>query len=660
MASVNIAPKGARGIPVRISKKKPETGNKGWTTQQWLAFSLLAGLSLLVYWNSISGGFVFDDSSLVQTDDRLQKIENIPRMLNPFSPAYLTYRPIRSISYAIDYYFSQYNPAGYHISNILYHVFCTWLVFLIALSLLPDWKPALAAAAFFAVHPVHTEAVSYISGRRDVLSTLFFLLGFYWFIRFRAERKPALMVGVFLAYGLGVLSKEMAVTLPAILLLYDWYGKSRAAAQDGQPASWRQLAGALGQALREHRLLYGSVVALGLFFVYYYLFVTPASTNLRIYWGGSAYTTFLTTGKIFAKYLQLVFFPVTLIADYNSGQVFPLATTLFDPVVMASLAIVLLALAGSLWAFKHFPPAGFGALFFFITLLPVAHIIPHHELMSEHYLYLPSMGVCLSAAWLLQRVAERRPIGRWAYAGALIIVALFSWRTIVRNRDWQDEYTLWTATLRDASQSVRAHTNLGLVYLARNDLDKAIEHFEKSLAIPSKVELGNISRGRALQNLGVAYMRKVDYPRALECFQKCLELDPRNYVSYINMGVVHSRQGKNLEAIEDYTRGLTIFPASKEALLNRAIGYTRVKDYQAAFRDYERLIELDRGTDYTARAHYNMGIVYYYYIKDYEKAAFHFEEARRMDPVKYNTEKWLGKPVQVEKIETPPAKQHQR
>jgi tetratricopeptide (TPR) repeat protein len=137
-------------------------------------------------------------------------------------------------------------------------------------------------------------------------------------------------------------------------------------------------------------------------------------------------------------------------------------------------------------------------------------------------------------------------------------------------------------------------------------------------------------------------------------------LDPQNYVSYINMGVVFNALGQNREAIEAYSKALEISPASKEALLNRAIGFTKVRDFSAAFRDYEHLIEIDRGTDYTGRAHFNMGFICYYYTKDYEQASYHFEEARRVDPVKYNTEKWLGKPIEVEKIETLPGRQHQR
>lgn len=638
-------------------RSKDTSGVGGW---KWAALLLLGGICLVVYYNSIAGGFVFDDTTLVQTDDRIQKLSNIPKMLDPFSPAYLTYRPIRTISYAIDYHFSQYKPAGYHIANILYHAACTWLVYLIAQQLLMRWKPAMLAAAFFAAHPIHTEAVTYISGRRDVLSTLFFLLGFYCFIRYRKTHHPGLLVGTLIAYVMGVLSKEMAVTLPAVMFLYDWYLELDLRRSREDRVSWHDVTQSAKVVLWRHKLLYGLVVGVGLFFVYYYLFVTPASTNLSIYWGGSFYTNFLTTLKIFAKYLQLVFWPVTLVADYNSGQVFPLAFSLLEPVVLVSLLVVSLAVWASIWCFKNDAPLGFGGLFFFVTLLPVSHIIPHHELISEHYLYLPSVGICLILAWIVERLAGRRAMGIWAYAAAVVVLALFSWRIVVRNRDWVDEFTLWTATLRDAPLSVRAHTNLGLVFLSRNDLDRAIEHFEKSLAIPSKPELGTISRGRALQNLGVAYFRKKDYKRALDCYQKCLELDPQNYVSYINMGVVYNAQGQNSAAIESYKKALTIFPSSKEALLNLAIGYTKLRDFTAAFQQYERLIEIDRGTDYTARAHFNMGFIFYYLLKDYQQAAYHFEIARRMDPVKYGTEKWLGRPIEPEKIETLPGKVHQR
>lgn len=638
------------------ASKSVSTKIIGW--KRWVPVLLLI-LCFGAYFNSVFGTFVFDDLNLVKTDDRIEKLENIPRLLNPFSTSYLTYRPIRTISYAVDHYFSQKNPVGYHISNIFYHFFCCWLVFLLARKLSNSFSAAVLASLLFALHPVHTEAVSYISGRRDVLSTLFFLLGFYWFLRYREEDRSSYLAGVFFAYILGVLTKEMAVTLPAVMFLYDWKreldGPVPSAASVGRSPRWMA---AFLAVFRKSFWLYVPAMALGFFVVGYYLYITPSSTNLEIYWGGSPYLTFLTTNKILVKYLLLLLFPWTLIADYNSGQVFPLAQSITEPGVLFSLAIVITLLVFSIRWFAKSSLYGFAGLFFFLTILPVCHIIPHHELMSEHFLYLPSFAFCLALAVLLDRYLSVVSLRKWAMAGIAAILLFYAVRTVVRNQDWKDEYTLWSATRRDAPSSIRAHTNLGLVYLQRRDYDRAIDSFRQSLQIPSKKELGTISQERAWQNLGVAYHSKGDWRQAMECYQKVIELNPLNFVAYLNIAAIEAMQRKFDEAIAHTKKALAISPSSKEAMLQLAKCYATKKDFPQALAAYEQLIQADRGTDLTARAHYNMGIIYYYQLNDYPRASHHFEIARRMNPTKYPTEKWLGKPNEnVTRIETPVKKQ---
>jgi protein O-mannosyl-transferase len=625
--------------------------------KEWGVFGILLFVCYGIYLNSIPGDFVFDDITLIKTEDRIEKLENIPRLLNPFSPSYLTYRPIRTISYAIDHYFFRKNPTGYHLSNIFYHALCCWLVFLLVRKLTQTFSTAAAASLLFALHPIHTEAVSYISGRRDVLSTLFYFLGFYWFLRYREKKDFKHLVGVFAAYAFGVLSKEMAVSLPAILFLFDWQSEI-AERHRIQPATGRLslLVSSLCTAFRRHLALYVPILAIGFFFVGYYLFITPSSTNLNVYWGGSPYLTLLTSLKILAKYIQLLFFPITLIVDYNSGQVFSLAGSLGEPVVFLSALGILLLLLLSLYQFAGSKWYGFCGLFFFITLLPVCHIIPHHELMSEHFLYLPSFAFCFFLALLWKEIPFFSCNPKWAYLALGILLSVYAVRTVIRNRDWQNEFTLWSATLRDAPESIRANTNLGLAHLYRNELDQAISYFRKSLQIPSKKELGTISRERAWQNLGIAYHRKKDLDHALECYREVIRLNPSNYVAYLNIGAVLTIRKNHPEAILHYQKALQIAPDSKEALLNLALGYAQANEHLAAIETFERLIRVDRGTDFSARAHFNIGMIYYYRLNDYQKASFHFENARRMNPEKYNTEKWLGKPMEVTRIETPEKK----
>jgi dolichyl-phosphate-mannose--protein O-mannosyl transferase len=146
-----------------------------------ICFSLLA---FLLYANSLKNEFVFDDIPLIVKNYQIRQLANIPELLG-LGRTGSYYRPLRIVSYAIDYHFFQLNPQGYHLSNILLHSITAWLVFLALYSLSNNYTIALAAALLFIVHPIQTDSVTYLAGRRDILSSLFYLLGFYLFIRYR-------------------------------------------------------------------------------------------------------------------------------------------------------------------------------------------------------------------------------------------------------------------------------------------------------------------------------------------------------------------------------------------------------------------------------------------------------------------------------------------
>ena len=164
------------------------TKNQKKTLYVFLPFLILSILPLITYYNTLNNEFVFDDLILIQDNKTIlspQKISDIADIITEKEG----YRPIRALSYAIDYHFSGLDPFSYHISNILYHIINCFLVYLITLSLLSNRATAFFAAIFFATHPVHTDSVTYIAGRRDILFTLFYLTGFYTFIKYRKTQR---------------------------------------------------------------------------------------------------------------------------------------------------------------------------------------------------------------------------------------------------------------------------------------------------------------------------------------------------------------------------------------------------------------------------------------------------------------------------------------
>ncbi len=364
---------------------------------------LLFILPWIVYYNTFHNDFIFDDLPLIQGSKILPSLNSFSDLGKVFTQK-SGYRPIRTISYAIDYHLSGLNPVSYHLSNILFHSVSILFVYLITLSLLSNRISAFCAALLFAVHPVHTDSVTYIAGRRDILCALFYFMGFYGFLKFRQTNRLVYAVLAFVAYGLSMGSKEMGVTLPAVFFLYDFVNQISSGDNGLDPGPIRGTAGAFKRAARKNPYFYGIFFAGALTFSYYKVFINSPS-HQNVYYGDSMWVTFLTVGRILVHYIRLLIVPVNLVADY-SYDAFPLSSSLFEWSTLFSLALLSGVLFLIIRMISRKKWIAFGAIWFFITLLPVCHIVPHHELLAEHYLYLPSYGVFLIAALVVTELFQ--------------------------------------------------------------------------------------------------------------------------------------------------------------------------------------------------------------------------------------------------------------
>ncbi len=493
-----------------------------------------------VYGNALQGRFVFDDHTLVLTQGNLREPAAFPSIFWSKKFDRVKYRPLRTASYWLDYRLFGLDPRGYHLSNLLLHAAASLAAFLVALRLLP-FRAALLAALLFAVHPIQTESVTYISGRRDLLSGLFVLLGFYAFLRYRDDGGRRWLGAAGLAYLLGLLSKEMAVTLPLLFLAYD---AVRGADQRGFLRS-------AVTALRRDWWLYLTPALAGLAFGVYTVTVTHASRQTE-YYGGGLGMTVLTAARIIVHYLKLLLFPATLNADY-SYNAFPVTSSWTDPRAWLALVVLTLLAAGLIRLLPSRPVAALGGLWFFVTLLPVSQLIPHHELMAEHYLYIPSFGLFLAAGAMLVTLMEK---GRQAAAvtgACLLALLLLGARTVVRNRDWKDDLTLWTKTVSTAPGAARARDNLGRAYLRRALNEQA----EKELAEAVRIKP---EEPRYHDNLGLAYLRLGKLAEAEAQLREALRGSPRLVSGRMNLGLTLFDQRRFEEAEAEFREALRIRP----------------------------------------------------------------------------------------------------
>jgi len=557
---------------------------------------LLILVTTCVYVNSVSNAFVFDDVPLIVGDPKVREIRDLPHLLWASKRDQPVYRAVRTLSYAIDHAFSGFNPVGYHISNILYHTVTSLLVFNVVLSLTGALPAAIASGLLFAVHPIQTDAVTYLSGRRDLLAGLFVLLGFHAFIRYRQTNRRWYLGLALTAYVLGFFSKEMAITLPLLWLAYDviWGPMLDGESSPASPRWWTRR---LWSALARANLFYLSIFAVAGALAFYVIILMPKAPRTLDYYGGSPSMTLLTVARISAHYVKLILFPVTLSADY-SYNAFPVTDSWADP--SAWLAILTLALIGYglVRLVSYSKAAAFGGLWFFLTLLPVSHLIPHHELMAEHYLYLPLFGFALLLGALLVQWARRQRQAKAIYALFGVVILLFSVRTIMRNRDWKDELTLWTKTVQAAPASARAQTNLGLALMERKMYPQAEQALKRALQIdPSSGHLHNalgllyasigradlaeqafqeavrrepdskITTAAALQNLGMLYLRRGRTAEAKQAFLAALKKNRHLANSWMMLAKLHLEQGRTEEAEQALTRAVREQPNLASARL---------------------------------------------------------------------------------------------
>lgn len=590
---------------------------------KWVMVGILVLLPFLVYLNCLHNDFVYDDFRLVSQNQGIKGLHNLPRILG-IKKKTGAYRPVRMASYVLDYSINQHlwsqlkglvgrydgydqglNPFGYRFSNLVYHIITVLLVFLVVNALTGNNLVAFLAALLFSIHPVHTESVAYISGRRDILSTLFYLLGFYFFIRYRASSKLRYSALFLSCYLLALGSKEMAVTLPLLCFCYDMMGHSQSASTEKRPGSFKNVFRAVKEIGVRYRYFYLMFFMAAACFTYYKVWIRSPSQRVSFY-GESIYIHFLTIAKIMIHYLKLMFFPLHLTVDYSYDG-FPLAISLFEPATFAAVLLLVFIIYGLWKLLTTFPLFSFGVLWWFLTLLPVCQIFPHHELLAEHYLYLPSVGLLLSVALL---ITKGLAAGRWrtaTYISLCIIVVLFSVRTVYRNRDWKDALTLWEKTVKTVPRCVRAQNNLGVWYYEQGKYQEALEKHQIALGLnPDAVDSYN--------NLGNAYLALGLYREAEENYKKAIQIEPGYEKAHSNLGMVYIEEGRYEDAAKKFAKALKLNKRFAYAhfgwgvlLIKYSSQYNSSKLINPAVKRFKKAIRLN---PWFAEAHNNLGSLY--------------------------------------------------
>jgi tetratricopeptide (TPR) repeat protein len=558
-------------------------------TKQLLPVALLVLLCLIVYYNSLSNEFVYDDfGSIVENKYIKQPGQFLSSLFNQsyFKIAGLeaSYRPVATLSYFFIYAFAELNPFYYHLASLLLHTLNAVLVFWMANLILKNQLGALIAGLLFASHPALSEAVNCISFNEDPLTALFFLLSLIFYIRLRAEYVSSNIRGYSLAlifYFLGLLSKEMAITLPTVILLYD------VVLRDGQRD--RLTIQHLLNTLEKRAYFYSGYVAVSLVYVFirFFILYNPGG-YLNASYGSLVERLIYLPGHIFS-FIELAIFPLNLTADY----VFSYPDSFFNGSNLLGFAGVM-GLAGlSFLVYRYSKAVFFGIWWFLITLFPVSNLIEIYSPFAERYLYIPIIGFCLVVPAVIDGIVSRR-FTRPAVATVvtliptLVILGLYSTATLARNPDWQNNFVLWSKTVQSSPNSLIARGGLGMAQLERGMLNEAQQEFETAIKLYP-------NHAKSYHNLGLVYHQKGNLEKAMENYNRSVTLNPGLMRAHYNLATLYAKQGSMDLAIRHYLKVTELDAEVVEAHYNLGLAYAMQGKLKRAISEWEKVLQLDPG-----------------------------------------------------------------
>jgi len=538
------------------SQKSPSKVGSQKTTSlmKFIPIMILLLVSFAVYFNALFGDFVYDDKEQVVNNPWIRDIGNIPTIFSrsvwSFQPGLSTwnyYRPLMHIVYMLNYHVFGLKPWGFHLVNILFHCGVSALVFLIIRRFLTEHtvttssvylSPPFMAAMLFASHPIHTEAVTWVAGLPDVAFTFFYLLSFYLYILFREGAKTGYLFSI-LSFSVATLFKEPALTLPIMLIAYDYQMKKF-----------------------DETLLVGIkryipyIVVSGIYLLVRY-HALGSFAPLESYTDLSTYQFIINVFPLFREYLTSLLWPFNL----NFWHTFHPISTLIEANGMISIVVtVIFIFLVALAAYKKKKIYFVGLLLLIIPLLPAFYIKGiSGKPYAERYLYLPSVGYVLLLAILLSWAKDKLPRAAKSVTIVFIaIVGLYTVGTINRNKVWKDNFYFWSDTVKKSPDNAIAHNELALAYVTQGQLDRAIAELQTILRLMPDNANAHIS-------LGNVYVAQGQLDRGIAEFQEALRLKPNSAIAHKNLARAYASQGQLDRAIAEFQTALRLKPDFNEA-----------------------------------------------------------------------------------------------
>lgn len=656
----------------RAQEVRPDVSPKKQIPTSALVLGLLL-LALTALGPVLLGGFTNWDDPIYLVNNPMVKSLSWSALGRCFTtPVSGHYHPLVMITFLLEHAVFGLWPPVYHATNLLLHLANALLVFYLLYLLSENRWVAAVGAGLFAVHPLQVESVAWISERKNVLATLFFLMAAISYLWYQRDRQQIKWYGFCLLFFLlGLLSKAVVVILPLVLVLCDFIQERR----------WER-------AIIIEKI--PMLILAGFFSVLAFTVQYPGGREAVL--GGSPWTDrLLVAVKAFVFYLGKTLGPWNLSALYlYPEQVSWTHVSFWGPAV---IFLVLVALVTATLRFTR--KIAFGFLFFGLTLAPMLQLVPVGKvrvLAADRYVYVALIGLGYLAGWGVVQ-AHQRLRRKGALLTSLVptlVVLIFagmgflSWE---RTRVWRNSETLWRDVLEKYPQAYTAHNSLAEALIANGDLAAALEEAEKAVALAPRYAFGHNSLGvihlnrgdseraiaafrralaiepnfvRAYHNLAVAladqgqmqeahtllqqvrnkglanaetffldgniYARKGDYEQAVRAYHNSLRHDPHDFKIFFNLANTYRRQGNLAKALAAYEQALVLNPGSSEAYYNMGLVYERQDQLDQALVTYKQALAIRPNYP---EVHNNLAVIYYF-TKKYGLAVQHADTARRL------------------------------
>jgi tetratricopeptide (TPR) repeat protein len=564
--------------------------------------------SFLLFSATFSGSWTMDDFSVIVNNPDIRSVSEF--LANTFPG-----RPLRELSYLVDYFFFGLDPWGYHVQNIFWHGLNCWLIYLLALRIKLSPPVAWISALLFLVHPIHVEVVANSSHRKDSLALVFLLLALLSYMKTGEQKtisgRVTWLAVTIVLWVTAFFAKGNSIVFPALVLAYEYALVSE---EKRLIVRWKQMAPCI---------CYAAVFSL----VAWYIYIIPKPSFKTAIIGGfvktenladfsvSAYILMIL--KSFAFMVSKLILPVNLSMEY----IYSVPKSLFDPwVIMALVLIPLLIATAYRWRTKA-PEQFFLLLFSVILWLPTANIVWYFSYFAaDRYMYAPSVGLCILAVLASEKVCGA--VGRYFVILWILLLGVCSVLTWQQIRIWHNDLNLYTHMLKVSPRSLEAMIGLSNAYYLAKNYETSADYAKMALErdftdFRPYLILGNIN-----------YVRN-KLSDALELLLEAQKKNPLSPEVHNALGSVYDDLGNTARAVDSLKTALMLRPAYCEAYTNLGVAYERAADYPAAETALKSALSLNNNH---IPAWFSLCVVRY---KNNDKggARTAFSEVLKRDPV---------------------------